>query len=784
MHWFLGAMMMGTDARTLVQMLEARTLFSLPFGSPITSDITLNPSHSVVLVNELSGPLLSADFNNDGKADLIFGARGGADSANPHYVGVMLGSANGTFTDAGTLEAPMTAGQLTQVAVPAVDNLDSTPSLSAYAAGDFNGDGNQDLAIVYATLSGGDYTYNLLVGYGDGQGNFAPQPVLAFDATPFIPADDTIAPASIAVAKFNQGNDDQLAVAIPYDTTNEGIDTLGLDDTGHFARLNTYQLGMPPGDDQIVTGHFDSGTLPDVAVFDPNASEVEIASNAGDDFFGGSVFPVAAPPFDASQSVIAAGDFNDDGLTDLVVQEAAGGINATSLNVLLNNGSGGVTAVAPVADINPGADSTTLDWLKVGDFDGNGSDEVATRYGVFRADAAGTLLYSGFSTFSDTLSNNAVVGDFNGDGAADIVSAVDAGVDAQTVELIPGATTPLASDVVNLSDQSTRNEFGAIVAAKFTASVTGSNATPTGTIDFFARQKSSGAVVDLQTVALSGGTASITPTNVPAGTDSIFAAYSGDTTFQNSSSSGLTVSYAGGGTAVVLPSLESAVIKSNLPVSAIAGRALGRSVTVGVKNTGASLFKQQTTLDVFASLDNAIDPSDTLVGTVTRSLRIPVGRTVYVGVPIKSLPAGLAGTYHFLEETVNGGYQTSTAPTAPSMVIAAPVVSLVPLIDSVKFLQNGTSTTTITITNTGNINSAGTSQILLFGSNTTTVTNATQLLSKPAGIHLRPNMKTVIRLTANPLETQLGLLDANFVVEVIDANGHSQTASFVLPKNN
>jgi Bacterial Ig-like domain (group 3)/FG-GAP-like repeat len=775
--------MKGRDVRALIQMLEARTLFSLPFGTAITSDITLNPSHSVAQVNNVSGPLLSADFNNDGKADLIFGGRNGGDSANPHYVGVMLGSANGTFTDAGTLVAPITAGQLTQFAVPAAQGINGDPSLSAYAAGDFNGDGNQDLAIVYPTLSNGDYTYDLLVGYGDGRGNFSPQPVLAFDATPFIPAGDTIAPASIAVAKFNQGNDDQLAVAIPYGTTNEGIDTLGLDDTGHFARLNTFQLGIAPGNDQLVTGHFDSGTLPDVAVYDPNASEVEIVSNAGDDFFGGGLFPVAPPPADASQSVIAAGDFNADGMTDLVVQQTAPGVNATNLDVLLNNGSGGTTALAPVSDINPGVDTNTLDWLKVGDFDGNGSDEIATRYGVFRADAAGTLLYSGFSTFSDTLSNNAVVGDFNGDGAADLVSLTTTDIDAESLELIPGATTPLSNAVVNLSDQSIRNEFGAILAAKFTASVSGTNGSPTGSVDFFARQKSSGTVVDLQTVALTAGTASITPTNVPAGTDSIFAAYGGNTTFQNGSSSGITVSYAGGGAAVVLPSLESAVIKSNLPVSAIAGRALGRSVTVGVKNTGASLFNQKTTLDVFASLDSAIDPSDTLVGTVTRSLRIPAGRTAFVGVPIKSLPTGLAGTYHFLEETVNGGFQTSTAPTAPSMVIAAPLVSLVPVINSVTFLHNGSSTTTITITNEGNIMSPGISQIYLFGSNTITVTNATQLVTRPMGIHLRPNMKTVIRLTANPLETQLGLLDANFVVEVIDANGKTETASFALPKN-
>ncbi len=755
----------------LIERLEDRTLFSLPFGSATTTPITLNPQGSVALVNVVSGPLLSADFNNDGKADLVFGGRSaGADDSNTHYLGVMLGSATGAFTDAGTLAADLIFGPNDPVEAP----------ISAYATGDFNNDGNQDLAAIYTIQNGSSSDYHLLVGFGNGDGTFTLQPGLDFDTTTFIPSDETVAPASIAVAKFDPtSNDDQMAVVLPNDSTTESLDVLGLDSTNHFARLSEVPLfGLNGGDDQIVAGHFDSGTIPDVAVYDPIASQAMIVSTGGgDDFLGFDPIAIAPPPAFASFSVIAAGDFNSDGKTDLVVEQTAMGINATNLYVLQNNGFGGATALPPVSDLSSGPTNTTLDWLKVADFENNGNDEVATRFGLFRSDLTGKLLYSGLGTFTDTDNSNAVVGDFNGDGALDLVSV--ASQDADSIEFKPGATSSSLDDIImNLTDQSAKNGVGAVTAAQFSATVNGANSTPTGTVDFFATDLSNNNAVDLGTVALIDGVATITPSDMPVGTKNVFAAYSGDAVFLGGQSDeALTVSYVGGGSNNIKSFLESGIIKSTLPGSAVTGSKLNKSVTVSVKNTDSEFFKDQITVNIFASSDVTIDPSDTLIGTATKTVRINAGKTTNFVIQIKSLPASLSGLYLMLGETVEGNVQTSTTLQGPLFSVAAPFISLVPANISMKINPNGSSVTLFTVTNNGNIPSTGISQLLLYGSSDATINNATLLVKKPLGIHLVPGKKTTIRLPANPLETQLGLASTEFVIEVIDPTGATETTS-------
>jgi hypothetical protein len=746
----------------LVELLEERRLFSLPFGMAMSQPLTLNPSHSDVLVNIASGPLLTNDFNGDGNSDLVFGGRGGSDSDGPHYVGVMLGSASGEFSDAGTLVAPGNA------------------TLSAYATGDFNGDGKQDLAAVYATESDGIFSYGLVVGLGNGSGGFTTQTLPAFTSTSFIPSGDTLAPASIAVGKFS-GQKDQLAIAIPT-PANEDVDLFGYDGNNQLTFFSESAVtGFSGSNDQIVAGHFHSSTQVDLAIYDPIASQVELLTFDTDSFEGSnsvSIRPAASSP---ASSTIAAGDLNSDGMTDLVVLQTASGDNQYELDVLLNTGSDSVTELPAVTDYNPD-DTAAADWVTVGDFENTGEDEVATRFGVYRSDFAGKLQYSGIDTI-DTASPYAVAGDFNGDGALDLVAVSGTGSDATAIqELLGEELSPLASSTVQVQDEGQKNSLGDITA-KFTATVSGSGAAPTGTVDFYAESETTDAVVDLGTQTLANGTATISPTNMPAGKQDVFAVYSGDTVYSDATSDALPVTYvsiSGGG---VDTGIESEIIKSNLPTSVVTGVKLaGKSVTVAIKNSTGKLYDQLTAVGVYPTTDGTIDPSFPALGeTFIKMLRIPSSKSVNVVVPIKEFYNGLSGQYALVAEVYGNEMpiSTTTGPV-PFVTLGPPVVSIAPVIVSTTLNRDDTSTTIVKVTNNGNIPSVGPSQILLYGSNDTTVTNATLLLKQKVPA-LKPGVPFVVRLIANKFNTQLGLLKANFVVEVIDPSGNALTTSTPVP---
>jgi len=103
----------------------------------------------------------AADFNGDGKLDLVFAAQA--------YAYVMLGAGDGTFTLS------------TKLALPPIPGSDNTYTGIAVTTGDFDGDGNQDIAVLWGGFLYGTYgfaTTETIIFYGDGHGNFS-APVIA-----------------------------------------------------------------------------------------------------------------------------------------------------------------------------------------------------------------------------------------------------------------------------------------------------------------------------------------------------------------------------------------------------------------------------------------------------------------------------------------------------------------------------------------------------------------------------------------------------------------------------
>ena len=129
----------------------------------------------------------------------------------------------------------------------------------------------------------------------------------------------------------------------------------------------------------------------------------------------GSPFAVGSHPI-----VVVVSDFNEDGIPDL----ATPNYNSNNVTILLGNGSGGF---APAPD-SPIAVGTNPYALGVGDFNGDGIADLAT--GNFSSNNASLLLGNssgGFtpapgSPFPASAPRYMSVGDFNGDGIADLAT--------------------------------------------------------------------------------------------------------------------------------------------------------------------------------------------------------------------------------------------------------------------------------------------------------------------------------------------------------------------------
>jgi VCBS repeat-containing protein len=313
------------------------------------------------------------DFNRDGHPDLAVA------NGNANTVSVLLGSSNGSFTArttvaAGNFPASVAVGDFNQDGNPdlAVADKDSgvisvlrgdgtggfatagTIASDSYplsslrgptsvAVGNFNGDGDPDLAVANQ-LSG-----DISVLFGANLTGFTGPIVVASGTDPVDPVSD---PVSVVVGDFNQDGNPDLAVA---EQSPGQVRVLLGDAGGTF----TTAAKVPPenqadgGLSWVAVGDFNGDGDPDLAASNMNTGNVEVLlGGAGGSFTGPTNFPAGS-----SLASVAVGDFNGDGKPDLAVA------NTTFVNdnvaVLLNNT---VTNRAPVAvdDAYTTAEDTAL----------------------------------------------------------------------------------------------------------------------------------------------------------------------------------------------------------------------------------------------------------------------------------------------------------------------------------------------------------------------------------------------------------------------------------------
>jgi hypothetical protein len=288
-----------------------------------------------------SGPkwIAVGDFNNDGKQDFAVA------NSTGNTVSVRLGVGDGTFTNA----ADISTGIATRP--------------WAIAAGDFNGDGKQDLAITEAFQS------RVEIRLGDGAGGFTFSNYVTV-GTDFTGATSANGPSSIAIGDFNEDGKQDLAVG----NRNLGSTT--------FVPTVSIRLGV------------------------------------GDGTFTGTS-EVAGGALTSDLISLALGDFNGDGHQDFVTVTS----QTSTLNVRLGDGAGnfsGTTAVSTGANTFP-LSVAVADFNNDGKQDLLGATSNVSSAALALGDGAGN--FGTASTLSLGSAPQAVAaGDFNEDGKLDFVA--------------------------------------------------------------------------------------------------------------------------------------------------------------------------------------------------------------------------------------------------------------------------------------------------------------------------------------------------------------------------
>ncbi len=609
------------------------------FGQPVTLTATVTSSVATGKVTFYDGTsVLGVATLSGGQATLTTVLLpSGNRSLKAYYTGDATYAASTSATVAQTVVAKPASSF-------AGTNYNAGARPWCLAVGDFNGDGKADLAV--ANYDGN--TVSVLLGNGDG----------TFQTAVNYSAGTT--PIAVAVGDFNGDGKADLAVA---NANSNNVSVLLGNGDGTFQAAVNYNVGSNPY--FVAVGDFNGDGKADLVVTNRVSNNVSVLLGNGDGTFRTAVnYNVNAG---TAPAWVAVGDFNGDGKADLAVTSDNGGNNGY-VSVLLGNGDGTFQAA-----VSYGVGSSPI-GVAVADFNGDGQADLAvTNYTGINVSV---LLGNGDGTFQAAVNypcgdggacNSVAVGDFNGDGKADLIVGEDVDPGFVGVLLGNGNGTFQASAGYRINGE--RDTFFAVVgefngdgrtdfavANQLSANVSVYLGAALAVPDLIAGKTHTGNFTQGQT----GATYSITVSNI--GT----AATSGTVTVTDTLPAGLTAAaISGTGWSCTLSPL--ACTRADALAASASYPAV--TVTVNVSSAAAASLTNTATVSGGNSFTPTFTASDTttILQTTTLTLtRSPNPSTFGQAVTLTATvsPAAATGKVTFYDGTAVLGSGTVSAGVA------------------------------------------------------------------------------------------------------------------------
>jgi Bacterial Ig-like domain (group 3)/FG-GAP-like repeat len=620
------------------------------------------------------------DVNGDGQQDLIV-------PVGNNY-SVQLGTPKGTFNTASIIPAPpATITAPNPVGGSPVTIVTSPATIgSSYAVGDLNGDGKADLVYLDYNLFEINPLTNNQQGYtgifyfvslSNGDGTFrAPIPYAIPQIAPSSGFDITLTADSVHIGDFNHDGKPDLIFNFtdltgPSSTYLRGFIVLpGIGDGTFGAPIITYTYNSTTAPSSA------TGSIPVIAsIVDINndgnvdlvaysssfvvtngvgvsTANLQIYLGKGDGTFATTP---TTPITSAKLASATVADFNGDGKLDLA---CLGEDANTQGQLFIALGKGDGTFATPTTLLLQGGDVVPESGLAAADFDGDGKVDLAyldseSFSGIFYGKGDGTFtsvpISNGQVAPKDLVnlfigsSAGTIALDLNKDGHPDIING-----NAVLLSLYGSATTTPPPPTLTATTTTLTSSANSIVAGgsiTFTATITGasgSTGTPTGSVNFL------DGTTSLHSVTLTSGAATYTTTALAAGSHSITAVYSGDSTFSTSTSSSLTIT-------VTAPPPPAAFAITLASATGTVARGSNITDTVTITPTGG--FNQAVTLACSGAPANStctlsptsVTPNGTaaITSTLTLTADTPIAsftRTRHDFEVAAILPLGLLGS--------------------------------------------------------------------------------------------------------------------------------------------
>ena len=329
----------------------------------------------------IPGSVTLGDVNGDGRLDIIAANRG------TNNVSVFLGNGNGTF------------GPKTDFATG------TTPS--SVTLGDVNGDGRLDI------IAANRITNNVSVLLGNGNGTFGLNTDFATGAGPF----------SVTLGDVN--GDGRLDIITANIDINRGSVLLG-NGNGTFQGQQTFASGN--NSFSVTLGDVNRDGRLDIITASRSSNNVSVLiASPGVDITSGfsnilpsnpDISPVKATA--PQYTDIQFGDFNRDGILDIVSSGSA-----AELTLNLGNGNGTYKAATSISATKP-------NQIRIGDVDKDGkidivsSDPLNGKFTLFKGNGDGKFKAPTTSTSTKNNVNFELI-DVNADGSLDIVTQIGNG---------------------------------------------------------------------------------------------------------------------------------------------------------------------------------------------------------------------------------------------------------------------------------------------------------------------------------------------------------------------